>query len=821
MPPSTEAKESCEPRDPEAGTVPKTGRRKRPTVPLDQRKRAKKACEPCRRDKLKCNGQSPCSRCSKTQKECLYANVTPLPDGNMVPQRVETIQQEQEHKAEKLRLLERIFAELHPNLRTDDLTALRNYGQSIAGQIQTVRPEETKTQPQDLIAAPQSEELGEGLGDHRRHEGIGKTPMPTATITVINQGKTHFEGRFSSWTFFNSARHIVSGGQAHSNDSGGDEDESLEVGDSGDDRSDPLLHQLPTIQCSPDLKTMVLAALPPRDVVDFLVATFFRSAQGNQFYIHPEIFSRKLSALYNGTHEFDPVKASDSKRSNEFICLMFIVFAIGSQFAEVETSNVESGRNYPSGQSSGHPQLFASASTGTPILEFSQLKIPKPSKSPGWRFYEVSRRLLADVVVSSSMTSVQACVLQGIFLPSAKSRDAGYNLLGLALRMAVNMGMHRSFGTESLHAHVRELRNRLWWSVYVAERIFSVEMGRPLAINDAEIDAPLPTDMPEWGDPTGKSPANVDGLIAMVKLCHLLGKIVDTVYCKPASGEGTIMSPRVFRQLQDELEQSRNILPARLRPSSGNVMSRSVAHVSLAYEQATILLTRSCLNYAAVTNHSCTLSDAALDFVRQQAQTCVKSAVTTIRLMFSLRARSHLCRFSFHDSLYCTAAVYVLLLGKSLEWLSSDVVTESIHQGVLILLDLAEGSELAASALKHILRGLQKDMKSSEGTSDGIAVDEESKLEKGRKAWKAWVSQSLHGSLDRPTVASDADSENVTAAHSEEPRDPPALFDERSHGPNVLDLPPFWVLEDSDFNIFGRDLTAAPDIPVLGNYNFL
>lgn len=504
---------------------------------------------------------------------------------------------------------------------------------------------------------------------------------------------------------------------------------------------------------------MVLAALPPRDVVDFLVATFFRSAQGNQFYIHPEIFSRKLSALYNGTHEFDLMNATDSKRSNEFICLMFIVFAIGSQFAEVETSNVGSGQDY----SSGHPQPFVPASSGIPLLDFSRLRVPKPSKSPGWHFYEVSRRLLADVVVSSSMTSVQACVLQGIFLPSAKSRDAGYNLLGLALRMAVNMGMHRSFGTDSLHAHVRELRNRLWWSVYVAERIFSVEMGRPLAINDAEIDAPLPADMPEWGDLTGISPTSVDGLIAMVKLCHLLGKIVDTVYCKPASGEGTIMSPMVFRQLQDEIDQSRNILPARLRMSSGDAISRSVAHINLAYEQATILLTRSCLNYAAVANRPCSLPSAVLEFVRQQAQTCVQSAVTTIRIMFSLRARSHLCRFSFHDSLYCTAAVYVLLLGKSLEWLSSDEVNKSIRQGVLILMDLAEGSELAACALRHILHGLQKDVRNSEESSYGVIVDEEAKLEKGRKAWRAWVSQSLHGSSAGPAVVSSAASENMVS----------------------------------------------------------
>lgn len=500
------------------------------------------------------------------------------------------------------------------------------------------------------------------------------------------------------------------------------------------------MYEFPTVQCSPDLKTAVLAALPPRDVVDFLVTTFFRSAQANQFYIHPEIFYRKLNALYNGTDEFDMQKASESKRSSEFICLMFMVFAIGSQFAEVETPDEDPTGNNHLDQS----PIFGPADAGSSTLDFSRLVIPKPSQSPGWRFYEISRRLLPDVVVSSSMTSVQVCVLQGIFLPSTESRDAGYNLLGLALRMAVNMGMHRSSGADALHPPVRELRNRLWWSVYVAERIFSVEMGRPLAINDAEIDAPFPVEMPEWRDLTGKTSMNVDGLVAMIRLCRLLGKIVDTVYCKPTSSEGTIISPKVFERLQNEIEQSRKDLPERLRSFPGRAAARSVAHIFMSYEQATVLLTRSCLNCAAAAKHAQMLSDEALLFVRHQAQNCVNSAVATVQTMFSLRSRSLLCRFSFHDSLYCTAALYVLLLGKNLDWLPDHVTREPIYRGILVLLDLAKGSEIAADALRYIVRYVQRDKQDSAAPRDD-GTDEDARLERGRRAWKAWITQSAYG----------------------------------------------------------------------------
>lgn len=590
------------------------------------------------------------------------------------------------------------------------------------------------------------------------------------------------------------------------------------------------------------------------------MTTFFRSAQANQFYIHPEIFSRKLNALYTGTHEFDMQKACESRRSSEFICLMFMVFAIGSQFAEVEMpATVDSGGGVPvenSGAETPPPYLSEDhhavhAAATAAAVDFSRLAVPKPSPSPGWRFYEISRRLLPDVVVASSMTSVQACVLQGIFLPSAAGRDAGYNLLGLALRMAVNMGLHRASGAGALHPHVRELRCRLWWSVYVAERIFSIEMGRPLAISDAEIDAPLPVEMPAWREEAGASssssgsPMRVDGLVAMIRLCRLLGRIVDGVYCRPARGEGTVISPRVFERLQQEIAQSRRDLPERLRARvpgrhghhhGAAAPPRSVAHIFLAYEQASILLTRSCLNYAASMHlhRPRMLSDEALRFVRQQAQNCVASAVASIQMLFSLRSRSLLCRFSFHDSLYCTAAVYVLLLGEKLDWLSPGTTKEPLVQGILVLQDLAKGSEIAARALRYVLKSIQSDTQDAVVPPARFQSDEQARLERGRKAWRAWMDQTSSappahgGGLPGSTVRSLHMSKSQVAmltrypmaaqldSHAHDAATSPSSVDAYGHGSGMFDLPPFWVLEDSEPNLFSRNLTADPGL--LGLY---
>jgi hypothetical protein len=433
-----------------------------------------------------------------------------------------------------------------------------------------------------------------------------------------------------------------------------------------------------------------------------------------------------------------------------------MVLAIGSQFADVGTPDANADTN-PSSDS---------ISSGVPSvpLDFPQLTIPSPIQNPGWRFYELSRRFLPDIICSSSMTSIQVCILQGIFLPSTKSRDAGYNMLGIALRMAINIGMHRSFNATTtsprLHPHVRELRNRLWWSVYVAERLYSIEMGRPLSFSDSEIDAPFPVVVPEWCSPsrgTGNS-MDVDGLIAMAKLCQLMGKIVEAVYCKPPLSAGkeksAIIQPRIYRQLKCELEQYKRDLPPQLkfsRSESAN-MTRSVAHLALTYEQATMLLTRSCLNLSttiitttATTTAAAPAAPAEADeatkaFVRAQAQSCLTSALASIHILENLKSRSLLCQFSFHDSLYCIAALYVLLLvGKKPVGLtgcpSSSITTHNestlasdsssasastsmppsnkldlripITQGVRILLALAKGSEAAASGLRYIIHAMQ------------------------------------------------------------------------------------------------------------------
>lgn len=151
----------------------------------------KNSCDPCRRNKLKCDGLVPCGRCSGAQRSCGYAGGETTAKMTHGARRPDGASEAQQDLTERLRIFESIFAKLHPDVPSDDMDALRKYDSS--------QPSPKPTAP-SASSTPRynndDNENGEKGGDDgdaiypRQHEVLGTTPMPTASVTVVNQGKT-------------------------------------------------------------------------------------------------------------------------------------------------------------------------------------------------------------------------------------------------------------------------------------------------------------------------------------------------------------------------------------------------------------------------------------------------------------------------------------------------------------------------------------------------------------------------------------------------------------------------------------------------------
>ncbi|CAH0054235.1 unnamed protein product [Clonostachys solani] len=73
--------------------------------------------------------------------------------------------------------------------------------------------------------------------------------------------------------------------------------------------------------------------------------------------------------------------------------------------------------------------------------------------------------------------------------------------LGLAIRMAQNIGMHRSTQSSSLPEADKRLWKRIWWCLYTRDRQIASALGKPLMIRDEDCDVePLTLGEFEEGD---------------------------------------------------------------------------------------------------------------------------------------------------------------------------------------------------------------------------------------------------------------------------------------------------------------------------------
>ncbi|KAJ3543776.1 hypothetical protein NM208_g3398 [Fusarium decemcellulare] len=201
----------------------------------------------------RCDGLSPCQRCQTARASCRFAEGSAL-EASSTPQ-----------PSEREALLEAILRSRDIEV-PKDLDTLRSYSE----QLQLANAEEDTS---------------------RNHGSVVVDHAPAPQTYVHDQGRTYFDGGSSAWAFFDSVRETV--------------DESPKAARARQTAYRHFVVDPPTL-LSNDLRASLMAALPPRSVLDFLATTFFRYSQSNYFSIHPAIFSRKINAFLSGTHEFDP-----------------------------------------------------------------------------------------------------------------------------------------------------------------------------------------------------------------------------------------------------------------------------------------------------------------------------------------------------------------------------------------------------------------------------------------------------------------------------------------------------------------------------------
>ncbi|KAI8080732.1 fungal-specific transcription factor domain-containing protein [Gilbertella persicaria] len=196
---------------------------------------------------------------------------------------------------------------------------------------------------------------------------------------------------------------------------------------------------------------------------------------------------------------------------------------------------------------------------------------------------------------------VQAALLMTLYLDMDEEdvESMQWYTLGKAIRMAQDIGLHRSCSNWNLPPSEIETRHRVFYVCYVLDRLMGARAGKPLTILDRDFD----TDMPvahEVYDDNRIGPSVYHSFIALIKLSEILGRILKALYAPKSKHSNTnagLDDPTILAVFDRRLKNWRATLD---EPNHGASWSQAQkVNLLLFYHTAMLLLHRPFIEYSS------------------------------------------------------------------------------------------------------------------------------------------------------------------------------------------------------------------------------
>ncbi|KPM35767.1 hypothetical protein AK830_g10807 [Neonectria ditissima] len=653
-----------------------------------ERKRALRACDGCRRQKEKCDGGVPCRRCTRLHRQCEFLGPTAR-DGDGTGEGT-TRNRSSASNAELLQriaYMERIITHYAGNISFDSET-LKAMADSV-----DKNPDAPRSHRQNqVVGSPNSDYLG--VDDEN------------FTVQPLDNNTTHYSGEFSHWNFSMRIKQWIE----QCVPEGGRHDAPASL-------SFKEYYRAEELQSANTLAS--LSALPPRYVAEFLVQAFYKHAETNYFYVERGWLAEQLDLVYQNPGAL-------SRREVGTVCLIWIVFAIGTQYAYLD-SRPERG---------GDP-----IKNGLNTSPFSEDTI-------GVMFYQQACKLVPDVITVASLESVQAILLIGIYTLPLDASGLSYIYLNLAVKLAVQNGMHRRYPAEGLDPFIRETRNRVWWTAYTTEKRVGIYHGRPTSILSKDVDAEMPVDRP---DIMPSNPTNVAHMLATLRLNQALGNIAHEISVLRTSQKHEITEGlgRVI-EMKEDLRKWWESLPETAFRKEVNMqapISRADMHLKLEYCLLRMYAGRAFIFPREAIKGNASTSSSPADSNSQRPATphksnpramlvadCVEAALSIVETCHLLQNTIGLARASYTEFSSCRAALLVIItqcLQKK-----TDRLRDGLRTGMAMIKEMSAGGESARSEAS-LIEVFERAISRLDETADPSGRESEySRFKKWELLWK-------------------------------------------------------------------------------------
>ncbi|KAJ5577584.1 uncharacterized protein N7459_006548 [Penicillium hispanicum] len=611
------------------------------SLPMQKRRRVGRACDECRRKKIKCDGKQPCTHCTVYSYECTYDQPSNR-RRNPAPQYVEALEARM-HKAEALLRI------VLPDLNLDDpqLDVHAAEQRLAATQKGTQATGAVATNPTASGPAGPADQGNEGPDESMLETMVGNS----GCLDRDDQGHWDYHGHTSGIIFVRRLRKQLGAADVPIPRARG-MTQMLEspksVSESPQDASLPPTHDL-----------------PPRAVARRLCHNALDDACSLMRFVHEPSFFASLERIYDTSPDHY------TNEENAFLPLLYIVIAVGC--------------------------LFSDDGTGTLDLAGYEGAIGQ-----GFQFFKAGRQLL-EITDCRDLVSLQAICFMVLFLQSSAKLSTCYSYVGIALRSALRLGLHRTVAAD-FNPIERELRKRIFWVVRKMDVYVSTLLGLPQMLSDDDIDQEYPLEID--GEfitaegitqmPSDQTPL-MAGANAHTRISNIILKVVKYIYpvknarYRSKSDQRYMVSHSKIREIERDLQTWMEELPPALRPGTevSPQLERIRQLLRISYAHVQMVMYRPFLHYVTGGSQACG--------VDKRSYACAAACVSVSRNIVHITTGMHkrgLLNGSFWFTMYTTYFAILSLIFFVVENPDSPTAKDGV------LKDAMEGKNTLAGLAK-------------------------------------------------------------------------------------------------------------------------
>ncbi|KAH8596956.1 fungal-specific transcription factor domain-containing protein [Bisporella sp. PMI_857] len=196
--------------------------------------------------------------------------------------------------------------------------------------------------------------------------------------------------------------------------------------------------------------------------------------------------------------------------------------------------------------------------------------VPQEEDEKAWGYLKNALAVFTELTLrNTDLLSVQAILGMALFLQGTPNPQPSFFMVAAAIRASHSIGLHKRGSGFNLNPVEIEQRKRVFWIGYMLDKDICLRSGRPPVQDDDDMNVELPSEDPEdniGNIPLADGKGKVNLFRLMCEFATIESKVYKQLYSVKASKQSDGELLNTIGELDHQLEEWKDSIPVDFRP---------------------------------------------------------------------------------------------------------------------------------------------------------------------------------------------------------------------------------------------------------------